>query len=170
MPLHELFKLKGVCIADYPMYQGLSRLLGMEVIPPENKETIEASFDTLGTTYGEDYDFYFLHIKKTDSTGEDGDFDEKVKAIEAVDQFIPRIGNLNPDVLVVTGDHSTPAVMGSHSWHPVPVMIRSKWARVDEVEAFDEFACAQGSLGLRPGKHLMGLALAHAGRLKKYGA
>ncbi|MGQ4650197.1 hypothetical protein [Lyngbya aestuarii] len=104
------------------------------------------------------------------TTGEDADFDAKVKLIEAVDQLLPQIRALEPDVLVVTADHSTPAIMGQHSWHPVPLMMHAKFARVDQVANFDEYACGQGMLGTRPGIHLLGLALAHAGRLRKYGA
>ncbi|MBN1850443.1 MAG: hypothetical protein JW932_17880 [Deltaproteobacteria bacterium] len=103
-------------------------------------------------------------------SGEDGDFEGKVQAIETIDTFIPIVANIAKDVLVITGDHSTPSRMGSHSWHPVPVMIRAPSAWADEVRAFNENTCRQGYLGLRPGLHLMGLALAHAGRLRKYGA
>ncbi|MDZ7700507.1 MAG: 2,3-bisphosphoglycerate-independent phosphoglycerate mutase [Deltaproteobacteria bacterium] len=166
--LKDRFGLKGVCIAEYPMYRGVSRLIGMDVAP--ESENMEDSFDTLRELYGEGYDFYFLHVKKTDSRGEDGNFEQKMAVIEAVDKCIPSVVELDPDALVVTADHSTPASMRSHSWHPVPVMLRSERARVDRVKTFDELACIKGALGLRPGVHLMGLALAHAGRLKKYGA
>lgn len=162
------FGLQGVCVADYPMYRGVSRLLKMDVVPPPGG--LKERFQALQNCYGNEYDFYFLHVKKSDSTGEDADFDAKVRLLEEVDRLVPQVTALNPDVLVVTGDHSTPASMGSHSWHPVPVMIRAKFARVDPVDRFDEYACARGMLGLRPGTHLMGLALAHAGRLQKYGA
>jgi 2,3-bisphosphoglycerate-independent phosphoglycerate mutase len=166
--LKERFALRGVCIAEYPMYRGVCRLLGMEVLPPP--EDLKNSFDALKTLYAEDYDFYFLHVKKTDSAGEDGDFDSKVKAIQQVDEFIPEVANLAQDVLVITADHSTPALMKSHSWHPVPVILRSPFCRIDPVTSFDELECSRGALGMRPGIHLMGLALAHAERLKKYGA
>ncbi len=166
--LNARFDLKGVCVAEYPMYRGISRLLGLDIARP--LKGMEASLDTLEGLYGTDYDFYFLHVKKTDSTGEDGDFDKKVEVIEHFDGLVPRVANLQPDVLVVCADHSTPAVMGTHSWHPVPFLIRSRFARVDPVYAFDEEACRHGSLDIRPGVHLMGLALAHAGRLMKYGA
>lgn len=166
--LSDRFQIRGVCIADYPMYRGVSRLIGMEVIPPPGG--IETKFNALCECYGDDYDFYFLHVKKTDSRGEDRNFDGKVSALEAVDRCIPQVRKLNPDVIVVASDHSTPAVMGEHSWHPVPVMIRSQFAKVDTVSQFDEYACGQGAIGLRPGTHLMGLALAHAGRLRKFGA
>lgn len=170
-PLPKLihrFGLRGVCIADYPMYRGVSRLIGMDVIPRPGG--LKQRFQALQKCYGKDYDFYFLHVKKSDSTGEDADFDHKVELIETVDNLIPHITDLQPDVLVVTADHSTPATMGSHSWHPVPVLLRAQNARVDSVDRFDEYACSHGMLGLRPGTDIMGLALANAGRLQKYGA
>lgn len=167
-PLSERFHLSGVCLADYPMYRGVSRLLGMHVPPPPGG--LEARFEALRACYGKTYSFYFLHVKQTDSLGEDGDFDAKVQSIEAVDRLLPQLLDLEPDVLVVTADHSTPAVMGSHSWHPVPTLLHARTARLDDVTTFDEVACVRGALGLRPGLHLMGLALAHAGRLAKYGA
>jgi len=166
--LHQRFSLHGVCMADYPMYRGVSRLIGMDVVP--HPGGLDERFQVLSSIYGKDYDFYFLHVKKTDSLGEDADFDSKVAKLEHVDTLLPQIIELNPDVLVVTADHSTPAVMGRHSWHPVPVMIKGKYARVDEVDRFDDYACAKGMLGLRPGTHLMGLALANAGRMQKFGA
>ncbi|GAB4533284.1 MAG: 2,3-bisphosphoglycerate-independent phosphoglycerate mutase [Pleurocapsa sp.] len=166
--LSDRFKLRGVCIADYPMYRGVSRLLGMDVPPPPGG--MAKRFEILTDCYGEEYDFYFLHVKKTDSYGEDADFDHKVELIEEIDRFIPQITALQPDVLVVTADHSTPAVMGRHSWHPVPVMIAAAHAKVDGVTSFDEYACINGAIGTRPGIHLMGLALANAGRLQKFGA
>lgn len=166
--LRDRFKLKGICIADYPMYRGVSRLLGMDVLPRPGG--MEQRFKALTDCYGDDYDFYFLHVKKTDSYGEDADFDHKVNLIESVDRLIPQVTDLEPDVLVVTADHSTPAIMGRHSWHPVPVMLFAATAKVDPVASFDEYACIQGSLGTRPGTHLMGLALANAGRLQKFGA
>lgn len=166
--LAERFHLSGVCLADYPMYRGVSRLLGMHVPSPPGG--LQARFEALRACYDEPYNFYFLHVKKTDSLGEDGDFNAKVQSIEAVDRLLPQLLDLEPDVLVVTADHSTPAVMGSHSWHPVPTLLHARTARVDDVTTFDEVACIRGALGLRPGIHLMGLALAHAGRLAKYGA
>lgn len=166
--LKARFALDGICIADYPMYRGVSRLIGMDVVPQPGG--LEARFETLASIYGNDYNFYFIHVKKTDSLGEDADFDSKVAKLEQIDALMPQIANLNPDVLVVTADHSTPAVIGRHSWHPVPVMLKAPYTRVDAVDRFDEYACAQGMLGTRPGTHLMGLALANAGRLQKYGA
>jgi 2,3-bisphosphoglycerate-independent phosphoglycerate mutase len=166
--LKKRFALDGVCIADYPMYRGVSCLVGMDVVP--HPGGLEKRFKTLTSIYGDKYSFYFIHVKKTDSLGEDADFDSKVAMLEHVDQLVPQITELNPGVLVVTADHSTPAVMGRHSWHPVPVMLKAPFARVDDVSRFDDYACAKGILGLRPGTHLMGLALANAGRMKKYGA
>ncbi|NJL87003.1 MAG: 2,3-bisphosphoglycerate-independent phosphoglycerate mutase [Leptolyngbyaceae cyanobacterium SM1_1_3] len=166
--LQERFKLKGLCIADYPMYRGVSRLIGMDLVDPPGG--IEARFKALQAQYAKDYNFFFVHVKKSDSLGEDADFDSKVSLIETVDRLLPLITTLAPDVLVVTADHSTPATMGQHSWHPVPLLIYGAHTRVDGVAQFDEYACRRGMLGTRPGTHLMGLALANAGRLQKYGA
>lgn len=166
--LHSRFRLTGLCVAEYPMYRGISRLIGMDVAPPP--EEMGRSFDILGARYGDRHDFYFLHVKEADARGEDGDFAGKVAVFEAVDRRIPDLLRLDPDVLVVAADHSTPASMKMHSWHPVPFLIRSRVARVDGVERFDESGCLRGSLGIRPGVHLLGLALAHAGRLRKFGA
>ena len=166
--ISERFKLRGLSIADYPMYRGVTKLIGMDLHPVVGD--MAGRFDALEAAYGDDYDFYFLHIKQADARGEDGDFEGKVRVLEAVDALAPRLMALAPDVLIVTGDHSTPSALRAHSWHPVPVILHSRYARVDDVNRFDEYACARGSLGLRPGVHLMGLALAHAGRLAKYGA
>jgi len=117
-----------------------------------------------------DYDFFFIHYKHTDKAGEDGDFEAKVACIEEADAALPALENIGPDVLTVTADHSTPAAMKLHSWHPVPVVLSAKTARRDGVTEFNEVACIQGGLGLRPSIHLMPLALAHAGRLAKFGA
>jgi 2,3-bisphosphoglycerate-independent phosphoglycerate mutase len=164
----ERFKLRGLSIADYPMYRGVTRLIGMDLHPVVGD--MAGRFAAVEAAYGDEYDFYFLHVKQADARGEDGDFDAKVRVLEEVDALLPRLETLAPDVLVVTGDHSTPAALRAHSWHPVPVILHSRTARVDDVDRFDEYACARGGLGLRPGVHLMGLALAHAGRLAKYGA
>ncbi len=149
------------------MYRGLARLLGMDVSPVA--DTDAGSVATLEEAFT-GYDFHFIHFKYIDSRGEDGDFLAKVKAIEAVDELIPRIEALAPDVLIVTGDHSTPSRMRAHSWHPVPVLIASKWARAGGVAGFGERECRKGELGTFPAKHLMTLALAHAGRLARFGA
>ncbi|MCU0581059.1 MAG: 2,3-bisphosphoglycerate-independent phosphoglycerate mutase [Syntrophales bacterium] len=163
----ERFGLKPLAIASYPMYRGIARLLGMTVAPLTT--TIDDEIQTLEQYYRE-YDFFFIHVKPTDSRGEDGDFEAKVKVIEEVDTFIPRITALNPDVLVVTGDHSTPAALAGHSWHPVPAILYAKTCRPDGVCRFGERDCTGGGLGRIPMVYLMGLALAHARRLEKFGA
>jgi 2,3-bisphosphoglycerate-independent phosphoglycerate mutase len=165
--MKERFGLNALAIAGYPMYRGIARLLGMSIGPqPQN---IQAEFMALRENYGA-YDFFFVHIKPTDSRGEDGDFDAKVKVIEEVDALIPLVTELNPDVLVVTGDHSTPAALASHSWHPLPVLLSSATCRPDRVEQFGERDCISGGLGRMPTVYLMALALAHARRLEKFGA
>jgi 2,3-bisphosphoglycerate-independent phosphoglycerate mutase len=161
------FGLNPLAIANYPMYRGIARLLGMKVHPLTN--TIEEEIAALEASFLQ-FDFFFIHIKPTDSRGEDGNFDGKVKVIEEVDALLPRVTALNPDVLVVTGDHSTPAALKSHSWHPVPVLLFSDTCRPDRVERFGESDCIQGGLGRIPMVNLMALALAHAKRLAKFGA
>ncbi len=163
----ERFKLKALAIANYPMYQGVARLVGMDVHPPQRD--MAAQFQVLKERFS-DYDFIYLHIKETDSSGEDGDFDRKVRVLEDVDRFIPEVVSLGPDVLVVTGDHSTPARLKSHSWHPVPFLIRSPYARKDRVRGFTELECAGGILGTFPAVDVMALILANAKRLTKFGA
>ncbi len=163
----DRFKLKSLAIATYPMYKGIARLLGMAIAP--DTDTIEDEIKMLCAKY-KDYDYFFVHIKATDSRGEDGKFDDKVKVIEKVDSLLPQICALNPDVLVITGDHSTPAAMSGHSWHPVPVLLSAKNCRPDRATSFGERACLSGGLGRMPMKYLMGFALAHAGKLQKFGA
>jgi 2,3-bisphosphoglycerate-independent phosphoglycerate mutase len=165
--INKRYSLRAFAIAEYPMYKGIARLLGMEVA--QNISDLDSQIESLRKNYDK-YDFFFFHIKKTDSLGEDGDFDAKVKEIERIDSIFPQIIELNPDVLVVTSDHSTPALLKSHSWHPVPVIIKSIYARKDSVTKFDEISCANGILGLRPMTDLMPLVLACANRLKKFGA
>jgi 2,3-bisphosphoglycerate-independent phosphoglycerate mutase len=165
--LKERFGLNPVCIARYPMYRGVSRLLGMDIAEPA--ETDAGSIEVLAREL-ETHDFAFVHFKYVDSRGEDGDFAAKVEAIEAVDALVPEVEALEPDVIVVTGDHSTPARLRAHSWHPVPAMIVSDWCRPADVDGFGERACARGELGIVEAKHLMTLALAHARRLGKFGA
>jgi 2,3-bisphosphoglycerate-independent phosphoglycerate mutase len=165
--LKDRFKLRSLAIANYPMYRGIASLLGMDLNPVT--PDIPTQIDVLETKFSE-YDFFFIHIKYPDARGEDGDFDGKIKILEEVDQIVPRIRNLRPEVLVVTGDHSTPSKMKTHSWHPVPVILNSDIARVDLVDKFDEISCISGGLGRQPSMHLMGLALAHANRLVKFGA
>ncbi len=165
--MQQRFGLNALAIAGYPMYRGIARLLGMAVGPQPS--SIREEFDALRDHYGQ-YDFFFLHIKPTDSRGEDGSFDAKVAVIEEVDSLIPNVLALKPDVLIVTGDHSTPAALASHSWHPVPVLLSSADCRPDRVDRFGERDCITGGLGRMPMMHLMGLALAHARRLEKFGA
>jgi 2,3-bisphosphoglycerate-independent phosphoglycerate mutase len=165
--MEKRYGLNALAIAGYPMYRGIARLLGMKIGPqPEN---IREEFMALRESY-KAYDFFFVHIKPTDSRGEDGDFAAKVKVIEEVDSLIPLVTELNPDVLVVTGDHSTPAALAAHSWHTVPVILSSATCRPDRVERFGERDCILGGLGRMPTMYLMGLALAHARRLEKFGA
>jgi len=165
--MDELFKLSPAAIATYPMYKGLAKLVGMEIL--KTGESIKEEFETLKENF-EKYDFFYLHIKKTDSYGEDGKFEEKVKVIEEVDKFIPEVLNLKPDVLVVTGDHSTPAVLKGHSWHPNPFILFSPYARVDEIDKFSEKACTRGGLGRFPAVDALPLMMANALKLKKFGA
>lgn len=165
--LRERFRLNALAIAEYPMYRGISRLLGMDVHPVTGSP--EGQVAALAEQYNK-YDFFFFHIKHTDSRGEDGDYDAKTAVIEATDRLLPSILELEPHVLVVTGDHSTPAVMAAHSWHPVPVLLASPLARPDRVRRFGERDCAGGGMSRIPMMHLMGIALAHAGRLAKFGA
>lgn len=164
----DRYKLRSRAIARYPMYRGVARLLGMEVepAPASDAESVAVLADRF-----QEYDFHFVHFKAIDSRGEDGDFDAKVAAIEAVDRLIPAVEALEPDVLVVTGDHSTPWSLRAHSWHPVPLLLNSPWCRpAPDVSGFGERECRRGELGVFPAVDLMSLALAHAGRLAKYGA
>ncbi len=163
----EIYKLNAAALATYPMYRGLAKLVGMNVLPPP--DDIVKAVSMLGENFKE-YDYFFIHFKETDSSGEDGDFSRKVKAIEKVDAVIPSIMNLKPDVFIVTSDHSTPAVMKSHSWHPVPFMLYSKYCRADGVKQFSEKSCLAGGLGRFPSVEIMTLAMANALKLTKYGA
>ena len=163
----ELYKLKAAAIASYPMYRGLAKLAGMEILQAgAETEDIVASLERSF----KDFDFFYVHYKKTDSAGEDGAFEAKVRAIEEIDRFLPRVVNLKPDVLAVTSDHSTPALLKSHSWHPNPFLLSAKSALPDRVTVFTERECGQGLLGRFPALQAMPLLLAHAGRLKKFGA
>lgn len=165
--MQDIYGLKSACIAVYPMYRGLARLVGMDIL--DAGATLADQVETLKKAWDK-YDFFFLHYKYTDSTGEDGNFDEKVKKIEALDKEIPNIRAMNPDVMLVTGDHSTPSKMKAHSWHPVPVVLSAKTVRPDGAVEFGEDSCLRGGLGHVEAKYLMSLAMAHAGRLAKYGA
>jgi 2,3-bisphosphoglycerate-independent phosphoglycerate mutase len=163
----EVYGLRAAAIAVYPMYKGLAHLVGMEVIG--KCSTLAEQIDQLKTSWDE-YDFFFIHFKYTDSTGEDGNFNEKVRRIEELDSILPHITALEPTVLIVTGDHSTPSFLQSHSWHPVPTLLVSNCCRPDPHKAFNETTCITGGLGHFEAKHLMTLALANAGRLGKFGA
>jgi len=163
----ERFRIRAAALAEYPMYRGVAGLVGMDVLP--KVETADEVEEALRAAY-RDYDLVFVHFKKTDSTGEDGSFDAKVAATEELDEVVARVRGVDPDVLLVTGDHSTPSAMAMHSWHPVPVLVRAASARVDDVATFGESACLRGSLGTVRAVDLMPLMLAHAGRLAKFGA
>jgi 2,3-bisphosphoglycerate-independent phosphoglycerate mutase len=163
----EVYGLRAAAIAVYPMYKGLARLVGMDVIG--NATTLAEQIDQMKTSW-DDYDFFFIHFKYTDSTGEDGNFSDKVRRIEELDAIVPHIASLEPTVLIVTGDHSTPSYLQSHSWHPVPTLLVSNCCRPDPHKTFSETSCITGGLGHFEAKHLMTLALANAGRLGKYGA
>ena len=163
----EVYGLRAAAIAVYPMYRGLARLVSMDIL--DAGQTLDDQMDRLKAAW-DDYDFFFVHFKYTDSTGEDGNFPAKVQRTEELDAAIPRITELNPDVLIITGDHSTPAKMKSHSWHPVPVLLSSEMCRPDRCQVFGESECIMGGLGQFPAKYLMGFAMAHAGRLEKFGA
>ncbi|MCX7941365.1 MAG: 2,3-bisphosphoglycerate-independent phosphoglycerate mutase [Endomicrobia bacterium] len=168
--MQEVYKLTPAAIAVYPMYKGLAQVVGMQVI--HGCETIQDEVNKLKELFTQPYDFYYLHIKDTDKLGEDGNFDGKVKKIEEIDKIIPEILSLQPDVLVVTGDHSTPAVNKGHSWHPVPVALWSKNPPTprNNVKMFTEQEFSRGMLGIVHMTKILPLAMAYAGKLDKYGA
>lgn len=165
--VEKQYGLHAAAIATYPMYRGVARLAGMTILPVV--KTFQEQIALLKEQWN-NYDFFFVHYKYTDGRGEDGDFAAKVKCIEELDTLIPEIMNLHPEVLLVTGDHSTPATMKAHSWHPVPTLLVSKNCRPDKATAFGESACLQGGLGQIEAKYLLPLAMAHALKLKKFGA
>jgi 2,3-bisphosphoglycerate-independent phosphoglycerate mutase len=165
----DVYKLRAACVAVYPMYKGVSQLVGMDVL--------QFSGDQPGDEFAQvarawnDYDFFFVHVKATDSRGEDGDFDGKVKVIETVDAALPALLDLRPEVLIITGDHSTPALLRTHSWHPVPLLLWAPATQLTDASTqFGERACTSGGLGRFPATDVMPLALAHAMRLERYGA
>ena len=162
----ERYSLGPAAIAAYPMYRGLADLVGMKVIP--TGRTFDDELDTLEANF-ESHDFFFLHYKPADAAGEDGDFDAKVARLEELDARIPRLLALDPDALIVAGDHSTPAIMAGHSWHPVPLLVSSRLTQGDGIEGFSERSCAVGSVGRIPATSVMMLAMAHAGKLVKFG-
>jgi 2,3-bisphosphoglycerate-independent phosphoglycerate mutase len=163
----DIYKLKAAAIASYPMYRGLARVVGMDIL--KTGPTLSDELATLRQNYN-DYDFFFLHVKGADAAGEDGDFTRKVAVIEEVDRFLPDVQALKPDVLIITGDHSTPAAISGHSWHPVPCVLYSKFCLPDRLAKFGESACRQGSLSLIPATSMMPQAMAHALKLAKFGA
>jgi 2,3-bisphosphoglycerate-independent phosphoglycerate mutase len=163
----EAFGLKSLAIATYPMYRGLARLVGMDT--PAIEGSVEDEIKFLKQKYN-DYDFFFVHVKKIDSYGEDGNFEGKAARIEEFDKLLPQILELKPDVLMITGDHSTPALLKSHSWHPVPVLLKSPYVLGGLCSAFSERECTKGELGIFPAVNLIPLALANSMRLKKFGA
>ena len=163
----KVFGLRAAAIAAYPMYRGLARLVGMEVL--KTGTTFADEIDTLRQHWSA-YDFFFLHYKDTDKAGEDGDFAAKVAALERFDAAFPAVLEQKADVVVVTGDHASPSILAGHGWQPVPVLIASKYCGADPVSQFTERACASGTLGLIPSHNLMPLVLANALRLTKFGA
>jgi len=163
----QKWNLKACGIAYYPMYRGLAKLVGMDVA--ENIENFEQALKILPEVFKK-YDFVYLHYKETDKKGEDGDFEGKVKEIEKVDKYIPEILNSGADVIAITADHSTPALMKSHSWHPTPLLIYSPVSEPDPCEKFDEKEVLKGYLGTIKGFQLLPLLLALSGKLKKFGA
>lgn len=165
--MHEIYKLRSAAIASYPMYRGLARVVGMEVLTTGT--TLAEEMDSLERNYAA-YDFFFIHVKGADAAGEDGDFERKVRVIENVDASLPRLLKLQPDVIIIAGDHSTPAVLKGHSWHDVPCLIYSNVCRHDRLEGFGESSCSKGSLGRLMAIDLMPLAMAHALKLTKFGA
>ena len=168
LPSYEqVYGLRAAAVAVYPMYKGLARLVGMDIVGQAT--TLEEQMDVLAENWDR-YDFFFIHFKYTDSTGEDGNFAAKVERTAQLDTCVPKILDLGPDVFICTGDHSTPAMLASHSWHPVPTLLWAKNCRTDRCESFGEAECLRGGLGQFEAKYLMTLALANAGRLQKYGA
>lgn len=168
MPTYsELFGLRAAAIAVNGMYRGVAKLVGMKALNVDG-DTLADEFTVLEKNWN-DFDFFYLHVKKTDTAGEDGDFARKVRVIEEVDALMPRLMALKPDVVIVSGDHSSPALLKSHSWHPVPTLLYSRY-EADGIAEFGEHACARGSLGVLPAKDVMPLALASAQRITKFGA
>ena len=163
----ETWGLRAAALAVYPMYRGLAKLAGMDALScpgglPDQLHTLRERWD--------DYDYFFVHYKRTDAAGEDGDFEAKCHALQEFDSQVPAFIALGADVLMIAGDHSTPALMAAHSWHPVPFLLHSNFVREGNAMHFNEQECLKGSLGTFPAVDVMPLAMAHAGRLAKYGA
>jgi len=166
--MEELFKLKPAAVATYPMYRGLARLVGMNLLPVDGME-VEREVETLERQWG-DYTFFYFHVKKTDSYGEDGNFQAKARVIEEFDRLLPGLLSLEPQVLAITGDHSTPSKLKGHSWHPNPFLLFSPYVRWEAQQVFSEKACVHGALGQFPAMEALPLMMAHALKLKKLGA
>ena len=165
--MRDLYSLTPLAVAVYPDYKGVARIVGMDVA--EDLADLDGQAQALADRWAQ-HDFFFVHHKYTDSRGEDGDFDAKVKEIEKVDAFLPKVLALKPDVLIVTGDHSTPALAKAHTAHPVPFLINALETRPQGVTKFGERECARGGWGIIAGEMLIRVALSYAGKLKKFGA
>jgi 2,3-bisphosphoglycerate-independent phosphoglycerate mutase len=165
--MNDIYKLTPAAIASYPMYKGLAKLVGMKIYNANGG--IQEALKILDEYYAK-HDFFYVHVKHTDSAGEDGDFKRKVKVIEQVDSALPKLLNLKPEVIIITGDHSTPALLKGHSWHPVPLLLYSQWCRHDNVKEFSESTCISGGLGRLQATDIMPLAMANALKLTKFGA
>lgn len=166
-PMPQLYQMRFGAFAGYPLYRGVASACGMEVVSCGKR--FAEIVDTVAAHWNE-FDFFFLHVKQTDQAGEDGNLFAKIAVLEEVDQELPRLLALQPEVLAVTGDHSTPAPMKGHSWHPVPVLLAAEHCFVDETSEFTESEAVRGHLGTFPSYQLLGLMLANGGRLKKFGA
>lgn len=165
--MEELFNLNPAAIAVYPMYKGLAKLVGMKLL--DAGETMEDQIECLHKNFNK-HDFFYIHYKYADSRGEDGDFDAKVQALEDFDRHMPAILAMEPDVIVVTGDHSTPALLRGHSWHPNPIALWSPYITPDRVKHFTEYECSTGGLGRFESVNIMPMLMAHALKLDKFGA
>ena len=166
--LEELYGIRCAAIATYPMYKGIARLVGMDILDVPSME--HADEVAVLEEHFEDYDFFYLHIKETDSYAHKGLFEEKVGVLEGCDPLVQQAIELDWDAVVVTGDHCTPCTLKEHSWHPIPTILWSQTVLVDETDAYTERKCSRGGLGIRPSRDILPLALAEAGRLKKFGA
>ena len=163
----ERYRLRAAALAVYPMYKGLAQLVGMQKV--EGPQTIREQFERYVTEY-EKYDYFFIHYKYTDKHGEDGKFEAKTKAIEELDAALPVLLQKKPEVLAITGDHSTPCVMRGHSWHPQPVLLHSAVSGSDKLDRFTETGANIGSLGVFDAKFLIRLMQANARMFDKFGA